>query len=189
MIVVLGMRDALPGLPFMRGVSSAGVIFATLAPLAAIVLVVHLVIGACARGLDHGRVRMVPIADRVLMMSRIAALVVFGLGVIVFGWLDHVRRWLGGDWVMVDEIVALLPPVLTLVAGWWSYTAIDRRIREAALLGLLDVSEPVTSLPTRRQYVIEQIRHHMLLILIPILLLGTWTEGLERFGPWIIRPG
>lgn len=186
LVVVLGLGDSLPGLPLFPGRSDLAVALFVVCTLGGVALLVQLFMMRCGRMIDRtGRVRYLAIADSVLSISRIVVLLVHVAAVLGFGWLHVVRRAIGGDWVLIDEAIAVAPAVLTLLAGWASYYAIDRRLREASLLGLLDTGEPISSLPTRSQYVAEQARHHVLMVLIPVGFLATWTETFERAHPWI----
>lgn len=186
LIVVLGLSDTLPGVPFIPGRTDVGVALFVVCTLAGVALLVQLFIMICGRRLDRtGRVRNVAIADSVLTVSRVVILLIHVVASLGFDWLGVVRRAIGGDWVLLDEAIAAAPAVLTLLAGWSSYYAIDRRLREASLLGLLDGGEPVHALPTRWQFVAEQARHHVLLVLVPIAFLASWTESFERVRPWI----
>jgi Zn-dependent protease with chaperone function len=85
----------------------------------------------------------------------------------------------------VDELLAAAPVLGVIVAGWWSMFPIDHRLREAALLYDLDQGRPVRAMPSRGQYVLSAVRHQAALILVPMLCLLTWSEGLERMGPWL----
>jgi len=186
LLISLGLSDSLAGLPLLRGRSDGSVALFVCCTLAGVALFVQLVMMVCGRRLERtGRIRNLAIADGVLSASRLVVLAVHVVAAFGFGWLGVVRRMIGGDWVLLDEAVAMLPAVLTILAGWASYYAIDRRLREASLLGLLDAGDPVHSLPTLGQYVAEQARHHVLLVLVPISFLAAWTESFERVRPWL----
>ncbi len=95
-------------------------------------------------------------------------------------------RWLRsvtGDLVLVDELILLAPTLAMLVAGWAMYYPIERRVREAAIIGRLDTGRPIYPLLTRGQYVVSQVRHQMALILVPLLLILTWAQLVQRYLP------
>ncbi len=183
LIIVVAIRAELPGLPLIKGVPPGAVALTALGSLAVIAVVTHVLLAALGRGLDRtGSHRLLTLADATLDISRVAVLVAHGFAVIGVGWLDVVRAWLGGgdpargDWILIDEALVLLPPTLALLAGWWSYFVIDRRLREAALLSSLEFGEAVLRLPTRAQYLADHVRHHLLLIILPVGFLTAWTE-------------
>ncbi|MEX0885359.1 MAG: M48 family metallopeptidase [Phycisphaeraceae bacterium] len=93
-------------------------------------------------------------------------------------------RWLRsltGDLVLLDELVFLAPTLGMLAAVWVFYYPIERRIREASLMGRLDTGRPIYPLLTRGQYVLSQVRHQMALILVPLLMIMTWSQLVERY--------
>jgi STE24 endopeptidase len=98
------------------------------------------------------------------------------------GWLVLLRGYLG-DWILVDELVALAPTLGLVVWAWWAYYPIDRRIREAGLIGRLDAGQPVYPIWSRGQYLLSQLRHQVALIFAPLLLLLGWAELVERVVP------
>jgi len=97
------------------------------------------------------------------------------------GVLTTTRHTLG-DWVLLDELVFLLPTLAMMAAGWLAYYPVDRRMREAALMRRLDTSEPVRPW-SRWQFVITQFRHQVLLVLLPLLLIWAWAETLSLYPP------
>lgn len=99
----------------------------------------------------------------------------------------------------LGQIVMLVPPLIVVIAGWWSYYPIDRRLRESALIRRIDEGRPVWPIWTRRQFIVSQLRHQLLLMMAPlILLLGWWqmvallaNQGWVDPGiqPWILGIG
>ena len=157
----------------------------TLLPFAVIALIVQLFIAWCGRRLDAtGRGRYIARADQVLSMSRLATAVVHGWAVLSGGWMETVRASIG-EVVLLDKLVVIAPAVTTLALGWASYYGIDRRLREATLMGLLDTGSPVRSLPTRWEYVSDQIRHQVLIILGPMAVVTAWAGGLEKLAYYV----
>ena len=49
---------------------------------------------------------------------------------LVFGWLDVVRSEIG-DLPAIDELIAISPYVMVLVLSWWTWSGVERRLREA----------------------------------------------------------
>ena len=81
----------------------------------------------------------------------------------------------------------MFPTLAALAWGWWAYFPIERRMREASILRRADEGLPIYPVGTRPQYVLNQARHHMGLILAPLLAIMAWAEavaGAARAG-WI----
>ncbi len=60
------------------------------------------------------------------------------------------------DWVLVDEVVAMVPTLGLLVWTWWSYYPLDRRMREASIVRRVDAGLPIYPIWSRGQYVLTQ---------------------------------
>lgn len=82
------------------------------------------------------------------------------------------------DWVLVDELVLMLPTLGLLAWGGWAYYPIDRRLREVALLRRADEGLPLYPVWSRGQYVVTQTRNNFALILGPLLFIMAWSESL-----------
>lgn len=148
-----------------------------LGSMGAVCAVTHMMIRHCGRMLDRtGSARWVFKAERVVALSRMALAALFAWGVMGLGWLGCVRAVVT-DLPAVDELVALAPFVLGLCSGWASFYAIDRRLREASLMGVLDSPQPVMSLPTVSQYVLDQMRQQVLILLAPMAGITAWNES------------
>lgn len=198
LVAIVAGRDGVDGLPFVQGLTPGSVMWWTLAPLAALTLALQAFLMWCGRMLDRtGRWRWVHLADGALASSRYIAVMFHAVAVIGLGWLDVVRENVGGNLILLDEALATLPPLLVFVLGWASYYPIDRRLREASILRQLDTTGQMPRMPTRWEYVWEQTRHHLLIVLVPVTLILTWTdavdaafvlfrERLDRFDPdWV----
>lgn len=97
------------------------------------------------------------------------------------GWLTHIRGVIG-DLILIDELLAALPAFALLLWQWNAYYPVERRIREASLIRNLDRNDPVYPVWTRGQYLLTQARHHLALILGPVLPLLAWMEWLGRLA-------
>ncbi len=119
--------------------------------------------------------------DRLSTMIRWSMLALFIFDVFALGWV----RWLEtvlGDWILINDIAAIAPPIAVFIVGWWSYYPIDRRLREATLIRQIDSGQSVYPILTAGQYVISQCRHQLLLILLPILILRVWMKMVEHYA-------
>ncbi|MEM1354189.1 MAG: M48 family metallopeptidase [Planctomycetota bacterium] len=117
------------------------------------------------------------------LTSLLPLLALLLLGVDLFcGGLRHLRVVFHNA-IAIDELLLLLPTLLLVVFGWWAYYPIDRRMREAGLLRRADEGLPVYPIWGRRQFVVAQVRHQMLLLLIPLALIMVWSEAVVLLGP------
>ena len=189
LFIVLVVHDAFLGgpspFPVARHLSPGTILTLGIAPLLVLWGVTHAILWRCTRRIDRtGRHASVRTALRTLSIARIGVLVLFAGAVLGFAWLDEIRRVVG-DLVLVDEAIAIAPPIAVLAGLWWSYYPIERRLREAAVLYSLDRSRPVPGLPTRFQYVLDQSRMHLLLVLVPLGALRVWWELMQRLFLWL----
>jgi Zn-dependent protease with chaperone function len=150
-----------------------------IAPILAILLLVGLWMSWCRRRLGQGRsAHLIMTADRLLHVARWFMLVDYAAAVLLAGWLRAVRGVVG-DLVLVDELLTMLPPILGVAALWWLHYPIDRALRQALLMRRLDLGKPVYPMPGRWRYVFRQLRLHLLLLLVPILLILGAAEAIH----------
>ncbi|MBL0920990.1 MAG: M48 family metalloprotease [Phycisphaerales bacterium] len=156
-------------------------------PLAAIALFVWAWQARCGRLIDRtGSSVYVGSADASLTMSRLMIVGVQLVNVLALGWLDVVRDAIG-DSVLVDEAVATAPALLAIAAGWAAHYPIDARLRQARLFAAVERGETVYPPRTLGEYLSDQFRHQMLIVLLPIGLLMGWSETLTFLAPHIAR--
>jgi len=137
----------------------------------------HSAVWVCARRLDRtGAAGAVRTAERAVRIARVAAVFVYAWLVLRVGFLDMARAAIG-DWVLLDEAVVVAPTLLVFVLGWWSMHPIDRRLHEAGLFARLDEGRPISPMPSRGAYVLDRVRHDLLLLLAPIALILAWSES------------
>lgn len=189
MMAVVLARDGALSLPLLAGLRPGLVALLTVGSMAGLIAAQHIALVICGRGLDRGGSwRFVSAAEKVMGLTRWIALALHIAAVVALGWLDAVRSLLGGNWIAVDELLAAAPPVIVVVSGWFSYYAIDRRLREASLIGALDAGDYTPSLPTRWQYVLDQTRFQVLLVVVPVALIAAWAEGVDRVVALLPEP-
>ncbi|MBI1369902.1 MAG: M48 family metalloprotease [Planctomycetes bacterium] len=157
---------------------------AALLPYAVIFMIV---LAACARtrGVmrrEPGRVtKTLHRLDLIIGAARAACVGVFMADLYLLGMLTWVRDLIG-DWVLLPDLIVLAPPLATITAMWWAHYPIDRRMREATLIRNVDEGGPIFPIWSRRQYVLSQVRHQLLLMLAPLLLILTWTESVRHWA-------
>lgn len=81
------------------------------------------------------------------------------------------------------ELVILLPPLLMLAWGWWSYYPIERRLREASLIRQMDQGQAIYPVPGRMSFVWMEFRHKIAVMLLPMLFLLAWYNALDYWLP------
>jgi len=162
-----------------------GLALAVLLPQGVLMIVHGYACVATGRTLAHKPTH----ADRALrrleiigLAVRLMVLATYYLGIYAFGWLTWLKEAMGGV-LFVPELLTLLPPLVVVVFGWWAYYPIDRRLREALILRQLDSNEPVFPIGTRGAFVLSQVRHQLLLLLAPMLLLLMWVQVVEYVNP------
>jgi Zn-dependent protease with chaperone function len=184
LVALLLAHDSTTALPVFRHLPDDAVWLASLIPFAFLALAQHVALLVCGRMIDRtGARRPFAFADTVRAATPIATVAIQGFNIIVLGWLLTVRHALGGDYILIDEALATLPPLLVIIGGWASYYPIDRRIREASLFRSLGETGRAPSLPSAAGYVLDQARHHLLVVLVPISVLLAWTELVDRALP------
>lgn len=162
-------------------------VVAALLPFVAISAATQLVCWASGKEMDRrGSLRAVRTADRMLAVSKLAAVMTHVLNVFVLGWVGQVRAVVG-DTIMMDELLAVSPALLTFIAGWWSYHPIEQRIRRASLIRVLEEGRPAYPEQSRGQFVWSNIRHQVLFVLVPVGLMGCWSESATRVLAWMMR--
>ncbi|MEM1329984.1 MAG: M48 family metallopeptidase [Planctomycetota bacterium] len=154
----------------------------------------------------HGDGRALGRGLRAASLSRVLLAVVFVTLALISNLGAAVRESVG-DLVLVDEVIALLPMLAALVLSWRVQAPLDRRIRDAMLIGNLDRGEPVRPWPGDWRFAFRAFRHHAALVLVPVGLIATWGEAVDRtlsgaaahvahlcgvavvfaFGPWLLR--
>ncbi len=137
---------------------------------------------AVYRRLDTGAARsLLRRLDRFTGFYQYAVLGLFATD-LYLGALRAVRG-LVTDTVLLDELAILLPTLALLLAAWWAYYPIDYRLRYSALMAQADAGLPVYPIWTRTQYVLAQVRHQLVLILAPLLLIMGWAEAVHLYAP------
>ncbi|RMH23706.1 MAG: hypothetical protein D6693_10940 [Planctomycetota bacterium] len=181
-VVIVTIGRDLVGVDPVAPLATSRVWGLTLGFMAGIAVATHLRLWIAGRRLDRtGRTDAIAAADRTLAASRGVIGVAYLAAVFGAGWLDAVRGAVG-DWVLIDELVAMLPPLLAYTAGWWSYAPIERRMHEAVTFRALDTGAPVHAFPGRWAYTLERLRSTALGALAPILLILGWSEGVTQLA-------
>lgn len=149
-------------------------------PVLAVLLTAWIGESIVDRRLSKGR-RHRPLAasEMILRFSRWALLANHVAAVLVFNWLGAIRA-VPGDLILVDELLAILPPLVGLAGLFWIHYPIERRLRDSVLIRQLDEGRPVYPTLSRGQYVVLQVRLQLLLTMVPVLLIVGIFESLNH---------
>lgn len=158
----------------IRAAASAAVL-----PQVLLALVVWLAISACGRTMDkRGSLRAAFLGDRIARWARLASTALHAVACVLFAWPDSLRHSLG-ELVLVDELVALAPVVLTWLAIVWVQEPIDRRLREAVMMRRLDEGRSIYPFQSRGAAAWSHFRSTILVILVPIFMVVGVSESIE----------
>lgn len=131
----------------------------------------------------RGAVHLVDWTHRIMLGVRIGAFSLLAFSVFVLHWDEWVRARMG-DRILLDEFAIALPVLGVITATWWSIAPIERRLRDAVLIRDLEQGNPISPVISNHAWVWSQLRHQVLLLLIPITLLLTWSEVADRLPAW-----
>ncbi len=113
-----------------------------------------------------------------VMLNQVVALM-------VFDWGNVVReRYHLGDWWLVDELCLIAPLVVGLCSFWWGIYPAEKALHKSS-----DPPDSVTFW-SRRDYVLFQMRVHLGLMLLPMLLYVSVQDLATRLSPGLLQlPG
>lgn len=127
----------------------------------------------------NGRAVWVGRAQRAAGATRVCAVVVHAFGVLALGWLEAVRAVIG-DWVLLDEAVALAPALCVFFASWLAFGPLDRLLWEGSLVRTLDDGAPLHPPRDPWRYAFDQARHGAAIVLVPLAIIWSWSEGVAK---------
>ena len=117
---------------------------------------------------------------RVDLFSRITIVVVFACQLRWLGWANVIQNeWHLHNLVLVDKLCLILPFVIMQLLKWHSWYPVDRFIRQYIVAGQLDQGLAARPVWSRAQYMSFHVRHGLLLILGPLLLILAFTDTVE----------
>lgn len=146
-----------------------------------------LVMRRCAARFDQeGRLKWVDLADRALAGGQWGVLIVHGASVQVFGWMGAAQDCFGGNVILLDLVLAILPPLAGLTLLWLLHEPMARRLRDAITLDAATSGRAVPRPRSRWDYLLLQWRVNILFILVPLLIIitiGDVVDALYGVGP------
>ncbi|MEI7658776.1 MAG: M48 family metalloprotease [Phycisphaerae bacterium] len=103
------------------------------------------------------------------------------------GWVACAHA-MAGSVPLGQELLVVAPPVAFLAALWWGLYPLEARVREAMLFRQLASGAPVYELPTRVQFVLGLIRHQVLLVAAPMLMVSLWEDVVNLVSGRLDQP-
>ena len=122
-----------------------------------------------------GRARVVRVADRAVAFGRGVGAGLFVAATLGLGWVAFVRQVVG-DWVLIDEIIALAPALVGVFIGQIALARIDVVLDDALLIRELDNGEPIRPRHSVLGVAVGQFRRSVLMLLAPMLAMLAWLE-------------
>ena len=127
------------------------------------------------RAASAGSLEDIVKAGRRLRFLQWVAVLSSVFAVLGFGWLELLRAKLGNV-VVLDELLAIIPGLVMVCLLWLVQWPIERLVRESLVIRRLDRGLSVHPVPTPLQYLLVQVRIHILVILVPALFVLACVE-------------
>lgn len=158
------------------------------APMIVMAIVIEAASRRAGRVMDrHGQLRPFVAAEALAGRLRILGLSWYVAAMTSGGWVACAHE-LAGAVPLGQELLVVLPPVAFLAALWWSLHPLEARVREAMLFRQLASGAPVYEIPTRGQFVLGLIRHQVLLVAAPMLLVSLWEDVVNLLSARLDQP-
>lgn len=101
-------------------------------------------------------------------------------------WLSLCRKVpLVGEWPLVPGVLAAVPFLVSIVLSWIATYPADRAVREIALEAYLFRGRPVRPVWPLPRYLVFNLRHQVLFILAPMLLILAARDLIARNEQWL----
>lgn len=162
--------------------STTLMLLAVLGPYLAIVLATWAMCRRTLGVMNREPSRSYKMIRRLDLFNALARLMILGLflaDLYLLGFLVWLRDVIG-HWILIPDLIVLALPLGTVTSMWWLYYPIDRRLREASLMRQIDAGQTVWPIWSRGQFILSQIRHQLLLLLAPMLVLLGWIQCVDR---------
>lgn len=103
-------------------------------------------------------------------------------------WIDVSAAGLGiSDWLILPGLIAMMPFLVSILLVWIALYPADRAIRQVALEVQLFRSRPVRPVWGLGEYLAFNLRHQVLFVLVPMLMLLTARDIIEYASPYLRR--
>ena len=119
---------------------------------------------------------------RGMTLVQLVLAVLHGSALCTTNWLRLCRQTpLVGDWLVVPGFLAAVPFLLSVLLVWIATYPADRAIREIALEAYLFRGRPVRPVWPLPRYLLFNLRHQVLFILVPMLLILAARDLITRY--------
>ena len=193
-LVVIGMLALILTLsgPVYRLLADPGQIIAavataTLLPAAVGLLVTRRVLGTLERCPDVPSRGQATFGRGMVVLQALLAVCHGGVFAFTDWRLLCDRTPVVGAWPLVPDMLALVPFLLSIVLVWLAVYPADRAVRQIALEVYLFRGRPVRPVWPLVQYVLYNLRHQVLFILVPMLLIVAADDLALRYRKAILR--
>ncbi|MCF7956992.1 MAG: M48 family metalloprotease [Phycisphaerae bacterium] len=123
---------------------------------------------------------LMSLPGRVDLIMRVLVFALFAVQLTLGGWARQVCiDWQFNQWVIVDEILLIVPLLIMILTKWYCFYPVNRFIKEYIVAGQLADGVSARPVWSRRQYMSFQIRHGLLIILVPLLLILAYKDSVE----------
>ena len=112
------------------------------------------------------------IPNRLDTISGFTMIAIYGLQLTYGGWCLTVQNdWGIRGWILLDEVILLAPFLALMTVKLVCFYPVNRFVKEYVVAGQLQEGLSARPVWTLKRYLIFQIRHGVLIILVPILLI------------------
>jgi STE24 endopeptidase len=139
------------------------------------------------REASAGSIDVIVKAGRRLRFLQWVAVLSSVVAVLGFGWLELLRSWMG-NLVVIDELLAIIPGLVMVCLLWVVQWPIERLVRESLVIRRLDRGLPVHPVPTALEYLLVQVRIHLMVVLVPVLFVLGCVEISEVVVTRLLPP-
>ena len=130
---------------------------------------------------------IMPLYNRLRWIHTVIALGVYAVIIHVVQWPEVVRQnWGLAGWVVVDELLILMPFLVPVLLSWAAFYRVDRVMR----LGLAGATAQRPKIWSCSQYVAFHVRHYLALVLVPVCCFFAFVDLSRRYWPRVtMDPG
>jgi len=147
-------------------------------------LTANIAVAKLTRSQKAGRLSL-GLPGRMDLLMQIIIVGIFAVQLSICGWAKVVRLdFQLARLIALDEILLILPFVLMLLLKWHCFYPVNRFVREYIMMGQLSEGLAARPVWTRPQYISFHLRHGLLIILVPLLLILTYRDVVQLIGTY-----
>lgn len=126
---------------------------------------------------------IMPLYQRLRWIHLAIGLGTYAVIIHVVQWPQVVRQnWGMEGWVLLDELMILLPFLLPMLLSWAAFYRVDRVMR----LGLASSTSQRPKIWSRAEYVAFHVRHYLALVLVPVCCFFVFSDLAGLYWPQVI---